>query len=169
MAGLFTIIGEKLGIRGDGGGGGGDKIQYLLAGTLVLVIIISLIAAITTFSGGGKRSKVSRERRFYDLETKEEFTLDPKDMMGGPGGPGEMMMDPGMMGGPGMRVINPKTGKRTAVPMTKCPKCEQWFVPESMLSENPQEHMMRKIVCTECGTDIVEFHRQKRRNRKKKK
>jgi|GEM_PF-2175311 len=195
MAGIFTIIGEKLGIRSSSGGvGGGDKFQYLLIGTIVLAIIVAMIAMITSLSGGPGSSKAPDEARFYDIETKEEFVFKPGSASSGemkyyfpdtdewvtvklntgkPGEPmmdptmGPMMMGPMMMGGPGMKMPNPKTGKHTAVPMTKCPKCEKWFVAEYWLSDDPQAAMTGRMKCTHCGTDIVEYYRQKRKRRKK--
>jgi DNA-directed RNA polymerase subunit RPC12/RpoP len=191
MAGIFTIIGDKFGVRGSGGGGGGDKLQYLLIGTLALAIIVALITVVTSFTGGPGKSKASGEAHFYDLETHEEFvfkpgssstgemkyyfpktdewiTLKPKQKPG-KGGPmmDPMMMGPMMMGGPGMKMLNPKTGERTAVPMTKCPKCGKWFVSDYWKSDDPQAAMTGRIKCTYCGTDIAEYYRQKRKSRKK--
>ena len=83
-------------------------------------------------------AKAPGEMHFYDVVTGEEIVLDPKEMMkmqnpegqGPEGGP--PMMPDMMLGMPGMRMVNPKTGERTLIPMTRCPKCEKWFVTEEM-------------------------------------
>ena len=163
MEGIFASIGEKLGFRG-----GGDKIQYLLAGTLVLVIVISLIAAITTFSD--RKGAGLDEHHFYDVETGEEFVITADEMkeMAKSRKPGDLPM-----GRPGtamnMRMVNPKTGERTGIPMTKCVKCEEWFLPEYLMSEDPRARMSGVSICTHCGTNQIEYIREQRRNKKKNK
>ena len=150
----------------------GEQMQYILAGTLILIIIVSLLTVILNLTGGGPGRDIP-EMHFYDLETKQEFVLKPEDMykdQGGPdgAGPGPMMG----MGPMGMRVISPYTGERTAVPMTQCPSCKKYFVPEYYLQENPDEEAnymmdpgMGNLVCPECGTDIIQWYRDHRKKR----
>lgn len=175
MANIFSTIGDKLGLSG---GAGQDKVQYLLAGTLVLVIVISLVAAISTF-GGKNKKRGDGVMHYLDVNTQEEFTMTPKELMelnkpeegmppmmmpGMPGMPGGM----GGMGGP--QVINTKTGERTVVLMSHCPKCEQWYAPEAAFSEDPRGMgMIMSPVCTKCGTNIAEYLREQRDKKKKKK
>lgn len=162
MAGIFTSIGEKLGLRG-----GGDKIQYLLAGTLVLVIIISLIAAITTFSGKKGRTD---GLRFYDTETGKEFTLTAKEMdeqVAQSRNEGLIMHPRGAQDVWGVRWKNPETQKRTGIAMTKCLKCEKWFVPAFLRSEDPEEVRNARKVCEHCGTDQSKYSREQRMRKKK--
>lgn len=157
MAGFMDIIADKLGMRGQGGGqGGGDKSQFMLAGALVLVIIVSVTIVFSSLGGKKHGSKGPQEMKFKDIETGEIITIDPKTA------------DPSMfMAGPGMLAENPNTGKRTLAPMMKCPACEKWFISESMMEEGGMMMPDMTLECTECGTDINEYYRQKRKSRKK--
>lgn len=105
-----------------------------------------------------RRSRVPQVMKFYDVETKEIITIDPKTS------------DPGRFSaGPGMKYNNPKTGKYTLVPMMYCPSCKKWFVTDEMLKKDGMSTMLNKpLVCTHCGLNINEYYRQKRRSRKMK-
>lgn len=139
----------------------GDKMQYILVGTLILIIIISLLSI---FLAGGKRGSRGRGEppHFWCIETEKEFTLKPEDFRP------EMMMDFG-----GSRVISPYTNERTGVPMTKCPECKKWFVPQMYLEPESEEGPMRpmggpgSMVCTHCNTDIHQWYKDRRKERKK--
>ena len=150
----------------------GDKMQYILVGTLILIIIISLLSIF--LAGGGKRGSRGRGEppHFWCIETEKEFILKPEDI--GPGmGPGMMPgMGPGM--GPGFgRVMSPYTNERTGVPMTKCPECKKWFVPQMYLEPESVDGPMRpmggpgSMVCTHCNTDIHQWYKDRRKERKK--
>ena len=144
----------------------GEQMQYVLAGTLILIIIVSLLTVILNLSGGGKRNEIT-EMHFYCLETGKEFVVKPEDMY-----KNNEMMDPEMMGPMGMRVISPYTNERTAVPMTQCPNCKKYFVPEYYLQEHTGDesyYMMESggnLVCPHCNTDIIQWYRDHRKKRK---
>ncbi len=141
----------------------GDRMQYVLAGTLVLIILVSLLSVIL---GLGEKSGASgmREMHFYCLETEKEFVLKPEDMRSD-----NPMMPDVMMGmeGPYARVMSPYTNERTAVPMTRCPNCEKWFVPEYYFEEpNPNQPLpLADIVCPYCGTNIAQWYREHRKRK----
>ena len=143
----------------------GEQMQYILAGTLILIIIISLLSVFLNLGGSNSPNHPS-EMHFYCLETGKEFIFKPGEQKDSHG-----MMEPEMMGPGGMRVISPYTNERTAVPMTRCPNCEKWFVPEYYLSEEYQDNPMMmgpqgELVCPHCGTNIIKWYREKRKKRK---
>jgi hypothetical protein len=143
----------------------GEQMQYVLAGTLIPIIIISLLTVILNLTGSSQRSEIT-EMHFYCLETGKEFVVKPEDLY-----KNEDMMDPGMMGPMGMRMISPYTNERTAVPMTLCPNCKKYFVPEYYLQENYEnEYYMPEfqgnLVCPHCHTDIIQWYRDHRKKRK---
>ncbi|MBN1941724.1 MAG: hypothetical protein JW849_00360 [Phycisphaerae bacterium] len=145
----------------------GEQMQYVLSGTLILIILISLFSVIMNLTGGGEHGGPPSERHFYCLETEKEFVLTPEqmresgdDMMGGGIGPMGLM-----------RVISPYTNERTGVPMTRCPNCKKWFLPEYLRYEPEDEdayYMMdsHDLICTHCGTDVIQWWREHRKKRK---
>lgn len=140
----------------------GEQMQYILAGTLILIIVISLLTVVLNLTGSSKNPGMT-ELHLYCLETGKEFVVDPRETYK------EGMMDPGMMG-PMSRYMSPYTNERTAVPMTRCPACEKWFVPEYYLQEDVTEEypMMppgEKLICPHCKTDIMQWYREHRKRR----
>ena len=142
----------------------GEQMQYVLSGTLILIIIVSLLTVILNLTGGGSRHEIT-ELHFYDLATGKEFVVKPEDLYKNQEG-----MEEDMMGPMGMRVISPYTNERTAVPMTQCPNCKQWFVPEYYLQENFDEEAYMiggggDLICPHCNTDIIQWYRDHRKKR----
>ncbi len=89
------------------------------------------------------------------LETGEIFELD------------QSKMGPDMMGMPGQKIKNPKTGKNTCVMMMKCPACGKYFVPKYATESDPNAMMAGgPLICTECKTDINQWYRDHRKKRK---
>lgn len=144
----------------------GEQMQYVLSGTLILIIIVSLLTVILNLSGGSRRNEIT-EMHFYCLETGKEFVVKPEDMY-----KNNETMDPEMMGPMGMRMISPYTNERTAVPMTLCPNCKKYFVPEYYLQEHTDDesyYMMEpggNLICPHCNTDIIQWYRDHRKKRK---
>lgn len=145
----------------------GEQMQYVLAGTLILIIIISLLTVVMNLTGSNRRNEIT-EMHFYCLETGKEFVVKPEDMY-----KNNDMMEMDIMGPGGMRMISPYTNERTAVPMTLCPNCKKYFVPEYYLQEYEDDesyyNMMENqgnLVCPHCNTDIIQWYRDHRKKRR---
>lgn len=137
---------------------GDDSMKYVLAGGLVLVIVIALVSTISEYTGGPNTPDAPSEYHFWDVEKQQEYTLKPEEM--------EEHLEYGPMAmESGQLMWSPLTNDNTGVPMTRCPKCEKYFVPQSWA--NPEEgwNPEAKPVCTHCGTDLHEWYREQRRNR----
>jgi hypothetical protein len=139
-----------------------ENMRYILAGALVLIIIISLLSVFSSISGKSRRQTGPTELHYFCLESGNEFIVKPDFSK-----PETMMdMDPFM----GMFAMSPYTNQRTAVPMTQCPACKKWFVPEHFKNWDPQQgpaapQMMGKQICPFCQTDILDWYRQNRKKR----
>lgn len=143
----------------------GEQMQYVLAGTLILIIIISLSTVIMNLTGSSRTHEI-KEMHFYCLETDKEFVVKPEDLY-----KNENMMEPEMMGPMGMYMMSPYTNERTAVPMTLCPNCKKYFVPEYYLQEHYDDeayYMMDQgnLICPHCKTDIIQWYRDHRKRRR---
>lgn len=94
--------------------------------------------------------------RCYCLEAKKEFdiTLTPEDVSGF--NPTE-----------GAHIMSPYTKKRTGVPMTLCPKCKKWFVPDYYKNQKKGEMQPQdvKLICPHCKTDLIQWYRDHRKKR----
>lgn len=144
----------------------GEQMQYVLAGTLILIIIISLSTVIMNLVDSNPHPKIT-EMHFYCLETGKEFVVKPEDLY-----KNEEYLE-GDIGGPmGMYVMSPYTNERTAVPMTLCPNCKKYFVPEYYLQEHYDDeayYMMENqgdLICPHCKTDIIQWYRNHRKKRR---
>jgi hypothetical protein len=136
---------------------------YILAVALGLIIAISLLSVYANVRGKSSKPPGPSELHYFCLESKKEFIIKPDFAK-----PESMMeyMDP--MGG--MRSMSPYTNRRTAVPMTQCPSCKKWYVPEFYKNWDPQKGppaplMGEKQICPYCQTDILEWYRQNRKKR----
>jgi hypothetical protein len=138
---------------------GDDSMKYVLAGGLVLVIGIALFSTISEYTGGPEGVEPPSEYHFWDIEKQQEYTLTPEEMMKQEQEYGPMAMEMGQM------VHSPLTGENTGVPMTKCPKCEKYFVPQAWANPDEGWDPNARPVCTHCGTDLHEWYREQRRNR----
>lgn len=153
----------------------GPRAQWILGGTLVVIIVLSLASLVPVLSP--RRAEGPSEIRGYCLETKQEFTVnlnvpppisedDPEAASGG--------IPPGVsMDG---LIYSPFTKKRTAVPMTQCPACKRWFVPNHLKDalerrRNGQPPLLgpsgrnEPLVCPHCNTDLIQWYRDHRTKR----
>lgn len=150
----------------------GEQMQYILAGSLILIIIVSLLTVIMNLTGGGRKQEIS-ELHFWCYQTGKEFVLKPEELYkneptGPEGGPPMSMGPMGMM-----FAISPYTNERTGIPMTQCPNCKKWFVPNYLLqyAQNPQEQFlpgagpMEDLICPHCNTNIIQWYREHRKKR----
>ncbi|MBN2243036.1 MAG: hypothetical protein JW793_10130 [Acidobacteria bacterium] len=104
---------------------------------------------------GGKMT----EFHCYCLETKKEFVIKPEDMRNNMGGNIDIN---------DFHIYSPFTKKRTAVPMTRCPNCEKYFVPEYLLKMDKGEKVEPKatdLICPHCKTDVIQWYRDHRKKR----
>ncbi|MBN1554281.1 MAG: hypothetical protein JXA11_06015 [Phycisphaerae bacterium] len=147
----------------------GEQMQYIMAGTLIVIIIISLLTVIMNLVGSGHKYEMV-DQHFWCTETKQEFVMTPEEMR-------EQMEKEGLEDGfipdgPHMRYISKFTGNRTAVPMTRCPNCEKYFVPDYLLQEpyDDEEYYMMDnygdLICPHCNTDVIQWYREHRKKRK---
>ncbi|MBN1941723.1 MAG: hypothetical protein JW849_00355 [Phycisphaerae bacterium] len=147
----------------------GPQAQYVLGGALVVIIVLSLISVFVTFRG--REHPEPGEMRGFCLETNQEFVIDPKKA-----GP-EMGGYPGMM--MGALIYSPFTKEQTAVRMTRCPNCKTWFVPAYLKDAlerkkrgeelDPMMHSPDRdtsLVCPNCKTDVIQWWREHRRERR---
>ncbi|MCD4824426.1 MAG: hypothetical protein K8S55_07455 [Phycisphaerae bacterium] len=120
---------------------------------LALTIIIPLVS----LTGPNTAKHDAAKLHFWDIEKQQEFTITP-DVMDY-----EMMM---IMGdGPEAQLVkSPLTGKKTGVPMIRCPNCKKYFIPEAWKKGKIKHGIKKK--CTHCGTDYDEYYRKKRDERR---
>jgi hypothetical protein len=143
---------------------GSKNFRNLLAGVLGLIIIFSLLTVYYSVGKKPQRLTGPTELHYFCLDSEKEFVIKPDFSK-----PETMMeqMDP--MGG--MLAMSPYTNQRTAVPMTQCPECKKWFVPEYLKTMDPRKGTpatqmgMGKQVCPFCQTDILDWYRRHRKKR----
>jgi hypothetical protein len=135
--------------------------RYLLTVALALIIALSLLSVYSSVVKKSRKPTGPTELHYFCLETEKEFVVKPdfskQDAM--------MQNDPF-----GMGAISPYTNRRTAVPMSQCPSCKKWFVPEIYKTWSPQQglpppHNRDKQICPYCQTDILDWYRQNRKKR----
>lgn len=145
------------------GAGGGGKKDVLIMVVLGAIILGALVLAVMAMIGGGKETTAKAgPQRFYCLECEHEWELTAEELR-------EQMRGPiGQI-----HFKCPKCGQeddeeKTGVRMTKCPKCDKWFVPDYLKTGQPMEGPpgRQKIICPECGCDVRKYlHEQRKKNR----
>jgi len=141
--------------------------EYVFAGALALIIISSLVLTIYHV-GGDKTGSGGRIIRLECQSCGHQFELTPKEMMeknsAGPGG----MPAPGMVPGMAMSLDCPSCKiESSAIPMTRCPACEKYYVSEA--SKYPEAYMSGQMppdICPHCNTDRIQWYHDKAKSRK---
>lgn len=131
----------------DLGGKQMGKTEYLLGAALGLVIVGSLAMAI--YTSGNPSAPGDGLNHFKCYSCGKEFTVDPMtDPTLNRESPDYRPPDPY---GPPSRIC-PSCKNKDAYPMTYCPKCKKYFLPDKR-TWDPMHPPEVKIVCPICGTD----------------
>jgi hypothetical protein len=95
---------------------------------------------------------------FWDTEKQQEYTLTAEGME-------KHLKDGAMAMETGELMYSPLTKKNTGVPMTLCPQCKKYFVPQAWANPEKGWDPDARPVCAHCGTDLHEWYRKQRLNR----
>ena len=158
MNGPFAGLREWIG-RTFGDGEAGPR--YVLMAVLGVVIVACLIGAYAMLGGGPGGSPLAppEEVHFWCLQQQREVVLKRADVEADEAAWVEAGNDP-----EAVRYTNPGTGKRTLVPMSRCPACGGYFLPEALkTSDGVAPAGADANVCPLCGVNIPEWYRQHRK------
>jgi hypothetical protein len=143
-----------------GGGDGEARMRMALIAALAILIVGCLIGSIAMLFGGGAGGPVREAPEvvhFWCQEQQREVTVPYADVKADENAWGEAGNDV-----EAMKYLNPATGRRTLVPMSKCPSCGRFYVDEKLKRLTPPTAPVPvgSPVCPHCGVNAVEF-RQK--------
>ena len=153
------------------GGGRGTEISLIIA----LVVVIGGSLALTIYTSLGKgRTNLDIKPMYFCEVCEKEFEIDyskqsPEERLG------MMEMGPGMMKLPDCPLCG---ATEAGLPMVKCPntECEKYYVGESAdfhkrmaAGEMGMDQEQPRDICPHCGTDRIQWYKDHRKKRKKKK
>jgi len=152
-----TSGGRFLDLGGGALRGGGRGMEFLLAGALGLIIIGSLgLTLYSLFGEPGAAGGTGRELpRFQCQKCGHEFAMPSEKVY-------EMVPETELSRYGIARLDCPKCGARkSALEMTKCPKCGKYYLSEGMKArgdaftqrEPKAGEQAHREVCPHCGTD----------------
>lgn len=139
------------------------KTEYLLGAALAIVIIGSVVLSIYFASGGGSEKPVLPPNHYFCEKCNTEFAYDFR--LPSEGGP------PSSVNRLGGRFLDPRRGEvgidcpnckatASAFIMNRCPKCMAYW-PMTAQERDPRMGGSIKRICPKCGTDPVEFYKEK--------